>query len=418
MLFPVAVSSFNKRKRVGVRWSLLFLLGLTVGLASATGCSRSKQEPDPHNSADHASHGHSDSTATPSNDPPAVQKESAELEARVSNYFRDYLRHLRQGDLIQAEATFRALNALLGEGERSRTFWEELLPSEFRLTLHLAVLCVTCSDGLCPSCQGKGICSICSGTGLCPACKGVGGEWKPCLQCLCPSCNGTGICPDCRGRGTLQCPVCKGTGEGPLEQRFVPCPSCKGLGYKEGMLRADGTRDRYTCLLCKGAKGTTYSLRTPCSNCGGTGRIPCGKCGGTGRCATCKGVGRILPCPVCKGTGRYLEPCPVCDGQKTCPACKGTQHCPVCHGSGRCPECQGRNAVVRHRFPVDRRWLSEPEAILTLADRQGIRRISERKTLYSETIENRMVSLEAPEGTILWLSSAENLGRVRELFKP
>jgi len=74
--------------------------------------------------------------------------------------------------------------------------------------------------------------------------------------------------------------------------------------------------------------------------------------------------------------------------------------------------------IVRHRFPVDRRWLSDPTAFLTLADRQGIQRITERQNPHTLTFENRPLSLEAPEGTILWLSTTENLGRVRELFKP
>jgi|GEM_PF-3459389 len=396
------------------RWAPAAALRCTLMMAVLAGCSKSSPpNKPPESSASSTSAVAEAPLPTPSLSDSAL----SDVETRANVYFQDYLRHLRQGDLIQADATLRVLNGLLGEGERAKTLWETMIPSEFRRTLHVAVVCTTCTDGTCPSCHGNGLCTNCSGTGLCPACKGTGGEWKTCLSCLCPTCRGAKVCMECRGRGTVPCSSCKGSGEGPAEQRFEPCPSCKGLGYKEGLLRGDGTRDRYTCLLCKGAKGTTITIRPACQTCGGTGRVPCGRCGGTGRCPTCKGTGRQLPCPICQGKGRYFEPCSVCKGEKVCDLCHGTRRCPVCGGHGRCPECRGRNAVIRYRLPVDQRWLSDPSALLTVSDREGIRRIREPRDPLTETIGGRAVTLEAPNGTLLWLSTTEGLGRIREWFK-
>jgi hypothetical protein len=123
-------------------------------------------------------------------------------------------------------------------------------------------------------------------------------------------------------------------------------------------------------------------------------------------------------CPVCAGQGRYLDPCTACKGAKACPACLGTKLCQTCKGQGTCRECQGHNLVVRHRFPIDRRWLAQPEARLFHPDLGGLLSEPLPGTPATLTINGRPVSADVPAGTILWASAPEDLQRIREIFLP
>lgn len=380
-----------------------------LGLMLLVGCSEPKPPP-PEPAAPVA--------AAPAEAVPAVAESEPEVlpQTREAVFFAEYAKQLRAGDLIQSFAHLTALKGALRGDNLDDPFWIENLPEESRLTLLVATLCVTCSDGACQQCQGKTLCPDCSGTGLCAACKGIGGDRKICTRCTCKSCGGNRHCITCKGRRFVACSTCGGSGIGRIEKKFEPCPSCGGSGYQDGLKKAGGTASRLRCIRCNGTKGVMNTVKHPCPTCGGSGRQPCTACRATGACPTCQGLGRDANCPICQGVGYYLEPCPACKGQKVCPACNGNKVCSLCHGQGTCRDCLGRNLVVRYRMPIDRRWLLRPDIRLIRPEMDRLVWETPTHATVSATIKGRTVSTDLPEASVIWISSVEELRRIREIF--
>lgn len=388
------------------------LLGLALGLMGLAGCSK---PPEP--------------VQAPVPAKPVVQAPVAPLEipeiqipteseSKNQALLKEYINQLRAGDLIQASANLSTLKSHIKGENLDDPFWVKNLPPESRRLLLIGALCSFCPDGACPVCKGVGRCLTCEGTGLCKACKGRGGEWQACQKCICPACHGNRACPDCRGRRYLACPACNGTGTGHEEKKFEPCTSCGGRGYKDGLKGPNGTSSRLKCLRCNGARGTYTTIRVPCATCGGSGQKNCATCRATGVCPSCRGIGRLSTCSVCGGQGRFLDPCPICKGAKVCQTCQGSKNCQACKGQGVCHDCLGRNLVIRYRFPIDQRWLAQPEARVFHPDLDKLVVEPLPGTTISMTINNRKVTAEVPADALLWASASQDLRRIRELFKP
>lgn len=339
-----------------------------------------------------------------------------EQDSKNGAIFNEYVRQLKAGDLIQAQANLATLKSHLKGENLDDPFWNERLPVETRRTLLIGALCSACTDGTCSYCKGKGDCPVCLGNGLCKKCEGRGGDVRICNKCICPACSGTRLCTDCKGHRYVTCTTCNGSGIGREERKFEPCHSCRGRGWKEGLRGAGGSITKVTCLVCGGSKGSYTTERTPCAACDGTGRKNCVKCQGSGSCPTCKGLGRRSDCLICKGQGRYLEPCPECKGTKVCQDCSGTKLCKVCKGRRGCVECLGRNLIVRYRMPIDQRWLLKPEAKIIRMETLGLSYETPSESLLTFQFNGRDVSAEVEEGNILWVSAPENFRRLREVF--
>lgn len=339
-----------------------------------------------------------------------------EPEAKNLSLFNDYVGLLRAGDLMQASAALSTLKSRLKGEDLGDPFWQENLPSSHRVMLLIGALCTACTDGACQACKGHHVCQTCQGSGLCTLCKGRGGEWLMCQKCICPACRGSRACSTCQGRQTLACPACKGSGIGSEEKKFEPCPSCGGRGYKDGFKGPNGTMSRFKCLKCNGAMGTYATLHVPCAACHGTGRKNCDACRGTGACTACRGLGRLPTCAVCAGQGRYLNPCSACKGAKVCQTCSGSKLCQTCQGQGTCRECLGHNLVVRYRFPIDRRWLAQPEARVFQPGPDGLLTSLLSGTTATLSINGRAVSADVPANSLLWASAPEDLRRIQLLF--
>lgn len=391
--------------RNAARWGSVILLALPVFLFG-TGCSKA---PAPAPAAPAA---------------PVVQQGpdapleilTVETDDKTSILFLEYVRQLKAGDLIQASANLSSLKSQLRGEDLNDPFWNDRLPPEHRIMLLIGALCTTCTDGDCPECKGRKICQSCQGNGQCKDCHGEGGAWHACQQCVCKACAGNRACPECKGRRSVACPACGGSGNGKDEYRFDPCPSCGGKGYKDGLKGANGSAAKVKCLRCNGTRGVTVTVRTSCPACEGSGRKTCTLCRGTGACPTCRGMGRASDCTICGGQGRFLDPCKTCLGRKVCVECGGSKACKSCGGQGSCKDCVGKNLIVRHRMPVDRRWLLHPIARVMRPDRDSLVEESPTNHVAVFILEGRNVTAEAPEGSLLWASSPQDLRRISELF--
>jgi hypothetical protein len=341
-----------------------------------------------------------------------------EPDDKTGDLFTEYVHQLKAGDLIQASANLATLKGQLRGEDLTDPFWAERLPVEHRVTLLVGALCTTCTDGTCQTCKGRRACQVCSGSGLCKTCQGRGGDWIACQQCICKACSGARICPECKGRRTTICTVCNGSGNGKDEQKFESCPSCGGRGYKDGLRGPNNAQNRVKCLRCNGTKGTYITIRTTCAACDGTGRKSCGVCHGTGACPTCRGLGRTAECSLCGGQGRYLDPCEVCHGKKVCPECSGSKLCQDCKGQGVCQDCLGKNLVIRYRMPIDKRWLAAPLARVLRPGQDSPVQETVTGTTAAFILNNRNVTADVPEGSLLWASEPQDLRRISGLFLP
>lgn len=392
---------------MGARVGNLFLL--VFGLFLFTGCSK-PAEP----------------VVTPSvekTEPMTAQADPQEdllpleTENKTASIYREYVKQLKAGALIQASANLSTLKSQLqGEG-LSDSFWKEQLPDEHRLLLLVGALCSSCTDGSCASCKGRRNCPTCAGSGLCKSCEGKGGEWLACTACICKTCGGARFCQECKGRRFITCSSCNGSGNGREEQKFEVCFSCGGRGYKDGLKGPNGT-SRLKCLRCNGSRGVFTTVRNPCATCDGNGRKNCAACNGSGACAACRGLGRNEDCSICSGQGRYLDPCKICAGDKKCLDCAGSTLCKTCKGRGSCVDCNGRSLVIRYRMPIDRRWLVMPDAKVLQPGPEGLARVPLTGTAASFQLNGRTVSADVPSGSVLWASSPEDLEKITALFIP
>jgi hypothetical protein len=386
-----------------------YIFSLALGLFLVSGCSK-PAEP----------------VVTPSaekTEPMPAKVETAEellpleTEDKTVSLYREYVKQLKAGDLIQASANLSTLNSQLKGDDLSDPFWKDQIPEDHRLILMVGALCSSCTDGSCATCKGRRSCPTCAGTGLCKSCEGKGGEWLACQSCICKACGGARFCQECRGRRVVNCPTCNGSGNGREEQRFEACSSCGGRGYKDGLKGPNGT-SKIKCLRCNGSKGVYTTIHSPCPACDGSGRKNCSACNGTGACAACRGLGRTGDCQICSGQGRYLNPCKVCGGGKKCLDCDGTTLCKTCKGRGSCVDCNGRNLVIRYRMPIDRRWLVQPDARIIQPGPEGLVKIPLTGTAATLQLNGRTITADVSAGNLLWASSPEDLGQISGLFIP
>lgn len=89
-------------------------------------------------------------------------------------------------------------------------------------------------------------------------------------------------CPECRWSGVTPCRKCQASG-------LVACPECRNArGAKPGWIRSEkrtaGSSSRHVKVVV-----------TPCTGCGGVGRVVCADCLGKGAqpCRKCKGDGSL-----------------------------------------------------------------------------------------------------------------------------
>ena len=96
--------------------------------------------------------------------------------------------------------------------------------------------------------------------------------------------EGLDRCPECRWAGVTTCRKCLGTG-------LVACAACKSAssrGGKPGWIKSEkrtsGSTSRHVKIVV-----------TPCTTCGGVGRVVCADCLGKGAqpCRKCKGDGGL-----------------------------------------------------------------------------------------------------------------------------
>ncbi|MFO7535930.1 MAG: hypothetical protein R6X19_09680 [Kiritimatiellia bacterium] len=341
-----------------------------------------------------------------------------EQVAKNNAIFKEYVRQLKAGDLIQAQANLATLKSHLKGENLDDPFWNERIPAEFRKILQVGALCSSCLDGSCAYCKGKGDCPACLGKGLCKSCEGRGGTPRVCTKCVCPTCSGTRLCTACKGRRFVTCSTCNGSGTGREERKFEPCRSCRGLGWKEGLKAAGGVVTKLRCLLCGGTKGVYNTVRFPCAVCDGEGRRNCANCQGLGVCPSCKGLGRRGDCLICKGRGRFLEPCIDCKGTRQCVECAGTKLCKRCKGRHTCSACAARNLLIRYNIPIDQRWLVQPEAKLIRLETEELSYETPAGAPLTFQFRGRTLSAELEEGRLLWVSAPENFRRIRDLFTP
>lgn len=333
--------------------------------------------------------------------------------------FALYRRDLRDADFVGASNALRSVDARLG-GEVSRTaFWDANLPADRRLTLTLAQVCQTCTNGVCWRCEGRGQCESCSGAGVCPNCHGQSLRSARCTACLCNTCKGNGRCDGCQGQGLVRCLACAGSGSTAIQER-IPCPACGGSGQRRGLARAGSDQSApFTCLTCRGNGNRTVSHFGTCPTCSGRGRMACTRCSGSGRCASCSGMGRRAVCRTCSNTGQAQRTCPQCKGTSRCVDCKGSGHCPVCEGARSCARCKGAGIIRQWEFPIDSKWIMDPAGFIVFDSTSGQREASGTDTGQHELhlLGHRLV-FDLREGELLWISNGDARAQVKKLFWP
>lgn len=154
--------------------------------------------------------------------------------------------------------------------------------------------------------------------------------------------NSRDICTGCSGSGKMTCTVCSGTGTNPIPRPIVNYYTYQTTYVYDNCMICGGSGIR-ACWICNGTgkipdysgggAGSYYTVPDygsgSCSGSSSSIYTTCSRCGGSGVCHGCGGG---------KGSWEYVD-------HYTGSGAKSYIPCGECNGSGKCPICYGRGKL-------------------------------------------------------------------------